>query len=70
MEKQNVEGTISNAEISQLILEAKQANHGSTLKLLQLFKKDINRMSQFIRMPKEDAVSHIIVEFLEFIKKS
>ncbi|UNK19472.1 hypothetical protein MNQ98_05415 [Paenibacillus sp. N3/727] len=40
------------------------------VQLLDLFKEDIVRASQFIQLPQEDAVSEIVVELLEYIKNS
>jgi hypothetical protein len=37
------------------------------LQLLELFQPDIQKLSQYARLPDEEAASEIIVEFLEFI---
>ena len=68
METKNDPGVISDDEFLNLLHKAKENDAESTLKLIELFKWDILRTSKYIYMPLEDAVSNIILEFLEFIK--
>lgn len=70
METKNDTEIISDSEFLDLLQLAKQNDPESILQLIELFKGDILRLSKFIHMPQEDAVSQIIVEFLEFIKNS
>ncbi|GGH11162.1 hypothetical protein [Paenibacillus segetis] len=69
MEAKNDPGVISDDEFLNLLHKAKDNDAESTLKLIELFKSDILRTSKYIYMPEEDAVSNIIVEFLEMIKE-
>lgn len=68
MEAKNDPGVISDDEFLNLLHKAKENDAEATLKLIELFKWDILRTSKYIYMPLEDAVSNIILEFLEFIK--
>ncbi|OAB43909.1 hypothetical protein [Paenibacillus antarcticus] len=70
MEAKNDTETIPDSEFLTLLHAAKHNHSESMLELIELYKGDIVRLSQFIHMPQEDAVSHIIVEFLEFIKSN
>lgn len=70
METKNDTEIIPDSEFLDLLQLAKQNDPESILQLIELFKGDILRLSKFIHMPQEDAVSQIIVEFLEFIKNS
>ncbi|WP_018885280.1 hypothetical protein [Paenibacillus massiliensis] len=38
------------------------------LAVIELFQPDIQRLSRYIHLPREDATSEIIVEFLEFLQ--
>jgi len=70
MEAKNDPTIIPDSEFLDLLHSAKHNNPESMMELIELYKGDILRLSQFIHMPQEDAVSHIIVEFLEFIKSN
>lgn len=70
METKNDTEIIPDSEFLGLLQLAKQNDPDSILQLIELFKGDILRLSKFIHMPQEDAVSQIIVEFLEFIKNN
>ena len=70
MEAKNDTETIPDSEFLDLLHSAKQDDHESMLELIELFKEDILRLSKFIYMPQEDAISQIVLEFLEYIKKS
>ncbi|WP_339322113.1 hypothetical protein [Paenibacillus sp. FSL W8-0194] len=70
MEAKNACTTISNSEMIKLLEAAKQKDRTAMLKLIDLFRDDILRISQFIHLPKEDAISTIITEFLELVQAS
>lgn len=70
METKNDTKTISDREFLALLHAAKENDKASMLQLIELFKVDIHRISHSIHMPKEDAVSQIVLEFLEYIKSS
>lgn len=69
METENDPRVIPDDEFLKLLQQAKQNDAESTLKLIELFKGDIMRVSKFIHASEEDAVSDIILEFLEMIKE-
>lgn len=69
MEAENDPRVIPDDEFLKLLQQAKQNDAESTLKLIELFKGDIMRVSKFIHTSEEDAVSDIILEFLEMIKE-
>lgn len=69
MEAKNDSRVIPDDEFLTLLHKARQNDPESTLKLIELFKWDILRTSKYIYMPQEDAVSNIILEFLEMIKE-
>lgn len=69
METKNDPGIIPDDEFLNLLQKAKQNDPDATLKLIDLYKKDIMRVSRYIHSPTEDAVSDIILEFLELIKE-
>ena len=70
MEEKNDTEIITDSEFLDLLRSARQDDPESMLELIELFKGDFLRLSKFIHMPQEDAISQIIVEFLEFIKSS
>ncbi|MCM3131012.1 helix-turn-helix domain-containing protein [Paenibacillus sp. PDC88] len=51
----------------ELIVAAKNKDSEAILKLVELFKPDIQRISRYTYLPQEDVCSEIIVEFLEFL---
>ncbi|WP_157763948.1 helix-turn-helix domain-containing protein [Paenibacillus borealis] len=67
MEKEDLEPTISDNEITRLIQAAKNKEAAAMLQLLELFKPDIQRLSRHARLPDEEAASEIIAGFLEFV---
>ncbi|MMZ61479.1 hypothetical protein D3C75_913260 [compost metagenome] len=69
MEAENDPRVIPDDEFLKLLQQARQNDTESTLKLIELFKGDIMRVSKFIHTSEEDAVSDIILEFLEMIKE-
>ncbi|MCW3795405.1 hypothetical protein OM416_27740 [Paenibacillus sp. LS1] len=69
MEKKNDNPIITDRELLRLIEAAKQKDTLAMLKLIELYKEDIVRISNFIYMPTEDAISAITLEFLESILK-
>ncbi|WP_018751087.1 hypothetical protein [Paenibacillus sanguinis] len=52
-----------------MLQKAKENDPDSILELIDLFKGDIAHVSQFIHSSREDAVSDIILEFLEMIRE-
>lgn len=67
MEEKNDQTDITNADFNALIAAAKNKDQEETLRLIELFKKDIQHISRFIYLPTEEATSEILVEFLEFL---
>ncbi|WP_152679731.1 helix-turn-helix domain-containing protein [Paenibacillus sp. IHB B 3415] len=67
MEKEDHPPAISDNEITRLIQAAKNKEAAAMLQLLELFQPDIQKLSQYARLPDEEAASEIIVEFLEFV---
>ncbi|MBY9081144.1 hypothetical protein KIH86_23630 [Paenibacillus sp. HN-1] len=68
MEKENDSDIISDREFLRLIEATKQKNPDAILQLVNLFKEDIQKVSRYIHLPTEDAVSTITTEFLELIQ--
>ncbi|GAA0387041.1 MULTISPECIES: helix-turn-helix domain-containing protein [Paenibacillus] len=69
MEAQNAPRDVPDDEFLSLLQLAKQNDEEAILKLIDLFKGDILRVSKYIYTSEEDAVSDIILEFLEMIKE-
>lgn len=70
MEAKDDKTVITDYELLNLLHAAKNKDPQAMLKLINIYKADILRISQYIRMPKEDAVSAIIVEFLDLLVTS
>ncbi|WP_051128162.1 hypothetical protein [Paenibacillus sp. HW567] len=68
METQNDSPIISDLELLELLQAAKHKEPLAMLKLIEIYNEDIVRISQYIKMPKEDAISAIIVEFLDLLQ--
>ncbi|KWX76642.1 hypothetical protein AMQ84_15000 [Paenibacillus riograndensis] len=68
MEKENDSNIISDREFLTLLQAAKRKDPAATLQLVNLFKEDILKVSRYIHLPAEDAVSMITLEFLELIQ--
>ncbi|MFF2909276.1 helix-turn-helix domain-containing protein [Paenibacillus sp. NPDC057934] len=68
METKDDPGIIPDREILELLRAAKQGDTEAMLQLIDLYEEDILRISKFIHLPEEDAVSTIVLEFLEFIQ--
>ncbi len=68
MEAQNDPRVVPDDEFLNLLQRAKQNDAEAILKLIDLYKGDIMRVSKYIHSPNEDAVSDIILEFLELIQ--
>lgn len=68
METKNDSDIISNNEILKLLQAVKQKDSEAMLQLIELYKEDILRISRFIHLPTEDAISTITLEFLELIQ--
>ncbi|MCM3042509.1 helix-turn-helix domain-containing protein [Paenibacillus motobuensis] len=69
MEAQNAPRDVPDDEFLNLLQLAKQNDEEAILKLIDLFKGDILRVSKYIYTSEEDAVSDIILELLEMIKE-
>lgn len=69
MEAQNDPRVVPDDEFLTLLQRAKQNDPEAVLQLIELYKRDILRVSKYIHSPAEDAVSDIILEFLELIKE-
>lgn len=69
MEAQNDPRIVPDDEFLNLLHKAKQNDTDAMLKLIDMYKGDIMRVSRYIHTSNEDAVSDIILEFLEFIKE-
>ena len=69
MEKKNDPKVISDREF-MILLKAKQNEDQAILQLIDLYKDDIMRISQYIYMPQEDAISTIVLEFMEVIREN
>lgn len=67
MEKKDDTEIITDGQILELIRAARQKDPDAMLQLIQLYKEDILKLSKFIHLPQEDAVSQIVLEFLECI---
>ncbi|WP_025690352.1 hypothetical protein [Paenibacillus zanthoxyli] len=68
MEAKNDTAAISDIEFMKLLQAAKQKDPQAVIQLIDLYKNDILRISKYVHLAKEDAVSTIILEFLEFIQ--
>ncbi|GAA0133192.1 hypothetical protein YSY43_00320 [Paenibacillus sp. YSY-4.3] len=69
MEAKDDQRIVPDGEFLSLLDKARQNDKESTLKLIELYKGDILRVSKYIHTSEEDAVSDIILEFLELIKE-
>ncbi|WP_339221189.1 helix-turn-helix domain-containing protein [Paenibacillus sp. FSL H8-0332] len=67
MQKKIASEPITNNEFLNLLQAARNKDSDATLKLLELYKPDILRLSRFIYLPEEDVTSEIVLEFLEII---
>lgn len=70
METKNDRAVIPDHEFLALVRAVQHDDPEAMEQLINLFKEDIVRASQFIQLPQEDAVSEIVVELLEYIKNS
>lgn len=68
MEEKNASAIITNHEFLMLLQAARQKDSGAMLRIIELFQGDIENISKMIRIPREDALSHIITELLEYIQ--
>lgn len=69
METQNDHPIIPDDELLNLLQAARGKDPEAMLRLIHLYEEDILRISKFIHLPEEDAVSTIILEFLEFVQE-
>ncbi|MDH6674964.1 hypothetical protein M2277_005663 [Paenibacillus sp. LBL] len=68
MEEKNDSAIITDHEFLILLQAAKQKDPEAMLRIIELFQGDIENISRTIRIPREDALSHIITELLEYIQ--
>lgn len=68
MEEKNASSAISDDEFLIMLKAAKQKKPDAMLQIVELFREDIEKVSQTIRIPHDDAVSEIVVELLEFVQ--
>ncbi|WP_160037238.1 hypothetical protein [Paenibacillus sp. An7] len=68
MEEKDATTVITDREFLKLLQEARQKESEAMLQIIELYQDDIEKISNSIRIPKEDAKSHIIVELLEYIQ--
>lgn len=66
MEAKNDPAIITDSEFLELLHAAKQQQPEAMLRIIELFQEDIETISQRIRIPREDAVSHIVTELLAY----
>lgn len=69
METKNDQPVITDREFLALLEAAQDNDPDAMIQLIDLFKEDIVRASQFIQLPKEDAVAEIVLELLAYIKE-
>lgn len=68
MEEKNASTVITDDEFVVLLQAAKKGQSEAMLNIIELFRDDIERVSRTIRIPREDAVSHITTELLEYVQ--
>lgn len=68
MEAKNAPAAITDREFVELLLAARQKQPEAMLRIIELFQEDIKTISQRIRIPQEDAISHIVTELLAYIQ--
>jgi len=66
MEAKDDQTPIRDIEFISLLESAKKGDSESMLLIIDLFRKDIQQICRYIRLPEEEATSEIICEFLEF----
>jgi len=69
METKYVEAVISNDELAKLIAMAKGGDKAAMIKIINLYREDIQNSSRYIKMSKEDAFQSIITDFIELLTK-
>lgn len=57
----------SDGEVRELVQAAGRGDQEAMLRLLALFEADIDRLSRFMRMPREEARQALTLELLELI---
>jgi hypothetical protein len=68
MEKESNQIIISEGEFLELLKMAKNNDKKALLELIQFFEQDINQISRFIRLPREDVKQSIITEMIDLFK--
>lgn len=67
MEKEDDIRVVNDRELLALIKAVRHKDPHAMMKLIELFEGEIARVSKFIPMPTEDAISTITLELLEII---
>jgi hypothetical protein len=70
MEKENAEAVISDIDFKELLQLAKKGHPDAMYKIIQFYNDDINKICEYITMPREDAIQSIITDFLEELKNT
>ncbi|MBP1907531.1 hypothetical protein J2Z32_004206 [Paenibacillus turicensis] len=70
MEKKNASTIIPDSQFIALLEATKNDDQEATMKLIELFKDDIQNSSKYIHLPQEEAIASIIVEFLAYVKEN
>ena len=68
MEAKNAPAAITDSEFADLLTAVRQKQPEAMLQIIELFQEDIETVSQCILIPREDAISHIVTEILNFIQ--
>lgn len=70
MEKENIRLSKGEQKVfEQLIIEAKNGDLKALEEIIELLDKEIEYLSNFINMPREDALQSLKVEVIELINK-
>jgi Helix-turn-helix domain len=68
MEKEMLKRTIGDEQKIELeILNAQEGSKDALIKVIEYFTPEIEYLSRYIRMSKEDAVQSITLELIEYI---
>ncbi|WP_340014058.1 helix-turn-helix domain-containing protein [Paenibacillus sp. FSL K6-1318] len=67
MEKKNTRGS-TKEDLTRLLFQARAGEEQATLKILELYYPEMEKLAETIRMPKEDTIQSLRLELIEFIK--
>ncbi|MEK3761670.1 hypothetical protein MKZ07_25085 [Paenibacillus sp. FSL P4-0338] len=68
MEAKNAPAAITDSEFADLLTGVRLKQPEAMLQIIELFQEDIEMVSQCILLPREDVISHIVTEILNFIQ--